>query len=166
MWQINSILTFPLLLFSSVGNEAQAFSFSFTTTLVFRLITSNVIIKVTCLSPLSLYLLWFLLQSVTCKIVPGIIYILMCFIVLNCVCCQRKCLGWLDLFITMTHNSMCIVPNMSSVFWCELSYCSEGIFEEAAAVFRKSVLLLTVFFPLVGLHWNWQHRRGNHSLRA
>lgn len=70
------------------------------------------------------------------------------FIVLNCVCCQRKSLGWLDLFITMTHNNnMCIVPNTSSVFLCELLCCSEGIFEEAAAVFSQICSVVDCAFP-------------------
>lgn len=33
-----------------------------------------------------------------------------------CLCCQRKCLGWLGLLIIMTHNGMCIFSSTSSVF--------------------------------------------------
>lgn len=75
--------------------------------------TSNVIIKVTCLSPLSFVSTVVLVAKCYMQNSPWN-YLHPDFIVLNCVCCQRKCLGWLALFITMAHNS--IVPNMSSVF--------------------------------------------------
>lgn len=61
--------------------------------------------------------------------------------------------------------SQLFFPYLNSIFaltFCALHNENSG----GTAGLCITNLFSNLFFPLVGLHWNWQHRRGNHSLRA